>query len=136
MRDKKDKNEVLVHENGRDPVSEAFRIVRTNMDFMRVKDKNLQVVMFTSVQSGSRQDICLHEPGDESGPDAQEGRFGRPRYPQGNTRSHVKVSDKGITNYLSGRIDNVDEIIQQNELCDKLDVIHAGPVPLTRQSSC
>ena len=30
---------------------------------------------------------------------------------------------------LSGRIDNVDEIIRQNELCDKLDIIHAGPVP-------
>lgn len=33
------------------------------------------------------------------------------------------------SNYLSGRIDNVDEIIRQNELCDKLDIIHAGPVP-------
>ena len=53
MRDKKDKNEVVVHENGRDSVSEAFRIVRTNMDFMRVKDKNMQVVMFTSFNPGA-----------------------------------------------------------------------------------
>lgn len=35
----------------------------------------------------------------------------------------------GVTNYLSGRIDNVDEIIQKGELYDKLDIIHAGPVP-------
>ncbi len=27
---------------------EAFRIVRTNMDFMRVKAKEMKVVMFTS----------------------------------------------------------------------------------------
>ena len=48
---------------------------------------------------------------------------------KGTLSSHVHVSDKGVTNYLSGRIDNVDEIIRQNELCDKLDIIHAGPVP-------
>lgn len=53
MRDKKDKSEVVVHENGRDSVSEAFRIVRTNMDFMRVKDKKMQVVMFTSFNPGA-----------------------------------------------------------------------------------
>ena len=48
---------------------------------------------------------------------------------KGTLSSHVHVSAKGVTNYLSGRIDNVEEIIRQNELCDKLDIIHAGPVP-------
>ena len=80
MRDKKDKNEVVVHENGRDSVSEAFRIVRTNMDFMRVKDKNMQVGDVHLVQSGSRQDVRVHQLGNELCPDAQEGRLGRPRY--------------------------------------------------------
>ena len=37
-----------MRENGRDSISEAFRIVRTNMDFMRVKAKDMKVVMFTS----------------------------------------------------------------------------------------
>ena len=52
-RNRKDKSEILVHENGRDGVSEAFRIVRTNMEFMRVKAKDLKVVMFTSSNPGA-----------------------------------------------------------------------------------
>ena len=48
LRDKKNKDEIVVRENGRDSISEAFRIVRTNMDFMRVKAKDMKVVMFTS----------------------------------------------------------------------------------------
>ena len=63
MRDKKDKSEVVVHENGRDSVSEAFRIVRTNMDFMRVKDKKMQVVMFTSFNPGAGKTFVSIEPG-------------------------------------------------------------------------
>lgn len=86
MRDKKDKSEVVVHENGRDSVSEAFRIVRTNMDFMRVKDKKMQVVMFTSFNPGAGKTFVSMNPGDEFRPYAQEGRFGRPRYPQGDAQ--------------------------------------------------
>ena len=40
----KDRKEspIIVHENSRSPISEAFRIIRTNMDFMRVKTENLR----------------------------------------------------------------------------------------------
>lgn len=48
-----ERRQIVVHENGRDSVSEAFRIIRTNMDFMRVKSENLQVVMFTSSNPGA-----------------------------------------------------------------------------------
>ena len=49
----KDSDGIVVRENGRDSVSEAFRIIRTNMDFMRVKSEKLQVVMFTSANPGA-----------------------------------------------------------------------------------
>ena len=45
--------QIVVRESGRDSVSEAFRIIRTNMDFMRVKADRLQVVMFTSSNPGA-----------------------------------------------------------------------------------
>ena len=48
-----DTDAIVVHESGRDSVSEAFRIIRTNMEFMRVKSDNLQVVMFTSANPGA-----------------------------------------------------------------------------------
>ena len=53
MQNKKEKDRLVVRSGSRDAVSEAFRIIRTNMDFMRVKVKNLQVVMFTSMNAGA-----------------------------------------------------------------------------------
>ena len=44
---------IIVRENGSDSISEAFRIIRTNMDFMHVKSERLQVVMFTSANPGA-----------------------------------------------------------------------------------
>ena len=129
MRDKKDKSEVVVHENGRDSVSEAFRIVRTNMDFMRVKDKKMQVVMFTSFNPGAGKTFVSMNLAMSFALTHKKVVLVDLDIRKGTLSSHVRVSDKGVTNYLSGRIDNVDEIIRRNELCDKLDIIHAGPVP-------
>ena len=129
MRDKKDKNEVVVHENGRDSVSEAFRIVRTNMDFMRVKDKNMQVVMFTSFNPGAGKTFVSINLAMSFALTHKKVVLVDLDIRKDTLSSHVKVSDMGVTNYLSGRVDNVDEIIRKGELYDKLDIIHAGPVP-------
>ena len=129
MRDKKDKNEVVVHENGRDSVSEAFRIVRTNMVFMRVKDKNMQVVMFTSFNPGAGKTFVSINLAMSFALTHKKVVLVDLDIRKGTLSSHVKVSDMGVTNYLSGRVDNVDEIIRKGELYDKLDIIHAGPVP-------
>lgn len=129
MRDKKDKNEVVVHENGCDSVSEAFRIVRTNMDFMRVKDKNMQVVMFTSFNPGAGKTFVSINLAMSFALTHKKVVLVDLDIRKGTLSSHVKVSDMGVTNYLSGRVDNVDEIIRKGELYDKLDIIHAGPVP-------
>ena len=120
---------MVVHENGRESVSEAFRIVRTNMDFMRVKEKNMQVVMFTSFNPGAGKTfVSIHLAMSFALPHKKVVLVDR-EIRKGTLSSHVQVSDMGVTNYLSGRIDNVDEIIQKGELYDKLDIIHAGPVP-------
>src|SRR5699024_191256 len=53
MQSKKDKEKLVVRSGSRDAVSEAFRIIRTNMDFMRVKEKKTQVIVFTSLNTGA-----------------------------------------------------------------------------------
>ena len=47
-------NALVVRENGRDSVSEAFRLVRSNLEYMKNRErKGGQVVMFTSFIVGS-----------------------------------------------------------------------------------
>jgi len=50
---KDDKNRIVVLDNSRDIISEAFRIVRTNMNFMHVRSEKLQVVTFSSFGAGA-----------------------------------------------------------------------------------
>ena len=124
-------HQIVVRESGRDSVSEAFRIIRTNMDFMRVKSPNLQVVMFTSTNPGAgktfvssnlamsiaqmNKRVVIMDVDIRKG--TLSGLFSNPG------------GRMGLTNYLSGRTDSVDDIVGPCSEYGKLDVIFAGPVP-------
>ena len=126
-----DTDAIVVHESGRDSVSEAFRIIRTNMEFMRVKSDNLQVVMFTSANPGAgktfvssnlamsiaqtNKKVVLVDVDIRKG--TLSGIFSNPS------------GRMGFTHYLSGHTDNLDDIIGVSEEYDKLDIVFSGPVP-------
>ena len=126
-----DTDAIVVHESGRDSVSEAFRIIRTNMEFMRVKSDNLQVVMFTSANPGAgktfvssnlamsiaqtNKKVVLVDVDIRKG--TLSGIFSNPS------------GRMGLTHYLSGRTDGLDDIIGASEEYGKLDIIFSGPVP-------
>ena len=136
MRDKKDKNEVLVHENGRDPVSEAFRIVRTNMDFMRVKDKNLQVVMFTSFNPGAGKTFVSMNLAMSLALTHKKVVLVDLDIRKGTLSSHGQGVGQGITNYLSG-VSTMSTRSSNRTSC-AISWMSFMPVlfRLTRQSSC
>ena len=129
MQNKKEKDRLVVRSGSRDAVSEAFRIIRTNMDFMRVKVKNLQVVMFTSMNAGAGKTyissnlatslVLAHKKVVLVDLDIRKSTLSK----------HGNRMQKGVTNYLSDKVESLDEIITKNELFDGLDLIHAGPIP-------
>lgn len=122
------KNSIVVTQSSRDSVSEAFRIIRTNMDFMHVKSPNLQVVTFSSFGSGagktyvsSNLAACFALSGKRViiiDLDIRKGTLT-------NRSKHEK--SKGMTAYLSGQAE-LDEILKPNELGENLDFIPSGSV--------
>jgi len=128
-RENKDKREVVVREHGRDSVSEAFRIVRTNMDFMRVKSKNLQVVLFTSLNPGAGKTFVSTNLAMSISQTNKKVILIDLDIRKGTLSSQLKENTPGVTNYLSGKIENLDDIISKDVIGDRLDVISAGPVP-------
>jgi len=48
---------------------------------------------------------------------------------KGTLSARISHANAGLTHYLSGRVEDVDKIIASSGLNDRLDVIHAGPVP-------
>ena len=130
LRDKKNKDEIVVRENGRDSISEAFRIVRTNMDFMRVKAKDMKVVMFTSFNPNAGKTFVSMNLAMSFALTRKKVILVDLDIRKGTLSGHVSgTTNMGITNYLSGKVDDINSIIKKEELATNLDIIHTGPVP-------
>ena len=122
---------IVVHENGRDSVSEAFRIIRTNMEFMRVKSENLQVVMFTSANPGAGKTFVSSNLAMSIAQTNKKVVLVDVDIRKGTLSGIFSNSSgrMGLTHYLSGRTDDLNDIIGTSEEYGKLDIIFSGPVP-------
>lgn len=120
---------IAVRAQGRDIVSEAFRIIRTNMDFMRVKSKNMQVITFSSFGPGAGKTYVSSNLAASFAQTDKKVILIDMDIRKGTLTSHTHLhnKEKGVTSYLAGKA-GLDEIIKCNELCDNLDFIPAGPI--------
>ena len=126
-----DKDEVVVRANGRDSVSEAFRIIRTNMDFMQSKSGKVQVIMFTSSNPGAGKTFVSSNLAMSIAQTDKKVVIVDVDIRKGTLSGiFAGASGKmGLTNYLSGRTDNIDDLIGKTPENKDLDIILAGPVP-------
>ena len=126
-----DSDGIVVRENSRDSVSEAFRIIRTNMDFMRVKSETLQVVMFTSANPGAGKTFVSSNLAMSIAQTNKKVILIDVDIRKGTLSGIFSNSSNrmGLTHYLSGGTDKLDDIVGRSEEYDKLDVIFSGPVP-------
>ena len=110
-------------------VSEAFRILRTNMAFLAHKNKNMQVITFTSFNEGAgktfislnlaksfayaNKKVVLLDL------DIRKGTL---------SGGHQHRHQAGVTNYLADSSITVDDIIQKSPEADNIDIIPSGSV--------
>lgn len=126
-------SDVLVKADSNDSISEAFRIVRTNIDYMRMGDKDKKVIVFTSMFPGAGKTfvstnlaLSFALTGKKTilvDLDIRKGTLSV------RSQHHRDKKEVGVTNYLSGNVDNIDEIIIKDKFASDLDMIKAGPVP-------
>lgn len=122
--------QILVKEKSRDVINEAFRVVRTNFEFVAGNSTSGQVVMVTSFNPGSGKTFiaanlasCLAIKGKKVAViDLDLRRASLSKYVP-----HVKV---GISNYLAGQQVELSDILQHNvEGFDRLDLVPVGVLP-------
>ncbi len=122
----------VVRETGRDPLSEAFRILRSNMSFMNVSaEKRLQTVLFTSANPhAGKTFVSLNLAITQ----AMAGK--RVLIIDLDLRRHALSSQlghghsrTGISAYLSGQVDDLDAVIKPSGVHANLDAIFAGLQP-------
>lgn len=119
------KDSMSVKEQGDDIVSEAFRILRTNMAFLGKKDKPMQVITFTSFNAGAGKTFISRNL-------AMSLAYTKKRVimvdldiRKGTLSRHLGHHRVGVTNYLSDNTVRVDDIIQKGE---GFDLISSGAV--------
>lgn len=117
------KKVMAVKEQGDDIVSEAFRILRTNMAFLSKKDKPAQVITFTSFNIGAGKTFIARNLSMSLAYMKKRVVMVDLDIRKGTLSRHFGHYHVGVTNYLSDNTVNVDDIIQHQE---GFDLIPAG----------
>ena len=123
------KEEMIVGKQKRDGVSEAFRIVRTNMDFILDKQKQSQVLMLTSFNPYSGKSFISYNLAASLILAGKRAVLLEMDLRKGSAKNKDGNRQPGLTHYLSGKINNPDELIRPHAGFEELDVISSGPIP-------
>ena len=121
---------VQIREDGRDALSESFRMIRTNLGFMSV-DQEIKTIMLTSsvphsgksfvatnlasiLATGSKRVLLVDM-------DLRRRTLSKSLGQRNNRR--------GLSTYLSGKFDNISDAITTLDAEPRLDILCAGPQP-------
>ncbi len=119
---------IVVKEKNRNVINEAFRVVRTNLEFMVVESDGAKVVMLTSANPGSGKTFISSNIAMSL---AIKGKRVLAIDLDLRKASLSKVFDapeRGISGYLIGKL-SYDEIIMRGVQNPNLDVIPVGKIP-------
>ena len=120
---------ILVKAVARDIVNEAFRVLRTNVEFLAAADGSSSVIVVTSSNPGSGKSyITVNLAMSIALKDKKvlviDGDMRR-----GSASAYVDSPSKGLSNYLSGAISDVNSVIVKSKDCERLNVLPVGSVP-------
>lgn len=121
---------IAVRATGRDTVSEAFRILRTNMSFMSI-DSEQKVILVTSSTPHSGKTFVstnLAMTLATSGKRVLLMDFDLRRRTLSKQLGH-RSDRRGITGYLSGAIAKLEDAISKTSIDDNFDMMYAGIQP-------
>ena len=114
---------VVVKEGNRDIINEAFRVLRTNLEFMTGKDKTSNVIIMTSFNPGSGKSFLTMNIAMSLAIKGKKVLVIDGDLRHASASSYIDSPDKGLSDYLGGRIDNLDEIIVPDPKHKSMDIL-------------
>jgi capsular exopolysaccharide synthesis family protein len=126
-RDKK--TNIVVHEKSMDYMNEAFRVVRTKIDFMQGMSDQVKVMMLTSLNVGSGKTFTATNLALSIALRDKKVIVIDLDMRKASLSKSINSPKTGISNYLGHLVDNPQEIIIQGALHPNLDVIPVGTIP-------
>ena len=120
---------VVVKEGSRDIINEAFRVLRTNLEFMTGKDKTSNVIIVTSFNPGSGKSFLTMNIAVSFAIKGKKVLVIDGDLRHGSASSYIDSPARGLSDYLGGSIDNLNEIIVSDPKQKSMDILPVGTIP-------
>ena len=119
----------VVEEGKRDVVNEAFRVIRSNLDFMAGKNAGSQTIMLTSFNPGSGKSFITYNLALSFGLKGKKVLIIDCDLRHGSSSMYVGMPKKGITDYLTGAVDDWKSLIKTVVGHPLVNVMPIGKMP-------
>lgn len=131
MSDKKstENSPIVVHEGSRDIINEAFRVLRTNLEFMTDKEQHSNVIVVTSFNPGSGKSFLAINIAVSLAIKQKKVLVIDGDMRHGSTSAYVGSPQTGLSNYLSGHVNNLKDIIVTDARHANLQFLPVGTIP-------
>lgn len=126
---KKTERNFIVKGGSRNVINEAFRVMRTNFQFMGDKDKKCSVTIVTSFNPGSGKTFISTNLAAALALKGEKVLVIDGDLRRATASEYVKQHDRGISDYLSGGTNDVDSIIVTESGYENLHFITVGTLP-------
>lgn len=123
---KENEYDIVVKEKNRNMINEAFRVVRTNLEFMAQGNK---VVMISSMNPGSGKTFITMNLAISFAIKGKKVVAIDLDMRRASLSTYVDKPKTGISNYLGGQVSDWKEIVVNNIVHANLDVIPVGTIP-------
>jgi capsular exopolysaccharide synthesis family protein len=129
LKNESNDNTVVVKPGSRNVINEAFRVVRTNMEFMSGADYNNKVVMITSMNPGSGKTFLTINTAVSFA--IKEKRVAVVDFDmrRASLSEYVNKPQAGIADYLNGKVRDWHEVKVPFEGYKQLDIVPVGTIP-------
>ena len=121
---------ILVKERSRSVINEAFRVIRTNIEFMTAKGNRGKIIMLTSFNPNSGKTFVASNLIISFAIKKKKVLAIDLDLRKASLSPMVDSPTKlGIADYLSGVTNNFDDIVTRSSMSDYLDIVPVGTIP-------
>jgi capsular exopolysaccharide synthesis family protein len=120
---------IVVGKNVSTPVAELFRLLRSNINFIKTEGKSKVILVTSSISGEGKTFISVNLATTYALIGKRVIVVGMDvRRPMLAKMCHG-ANNAGVTTYLSGQTDDIHSLIIKTDICENLDVLPGGPIP-------
>ena len=120
---------VVVKEGSRDVVNEAFRVLRTNLEFVSGENEKGQIILMTSFNPGSGKTFLTVNIAATLAIKGKRVLVIDGDLRRGSTSVYVGSPHHGLSNYLAGKVQCIEDVIVPASETVRFDVLPVGTIP-------